>query len=161
MRSARRSVAVTVAAAALAAAALAACSSSHHAREVDAERAGKLLIDRNWIDVMPRQKEDRLHVFRFVPKMGGGVYQDRNVYKGEFELFMFKAQKGELTLRFPDRSETYKTGFKIERVDGPEPFDLKLTLDRSPRGPRVYYSVEAQTGDLDALLARQLPDDRN
>jgi hypothetical protein len=131
-----------------------ACSSRGRApREVDAADAGRLLIDRNWIDEMPQSPKDRLHVFRFVPKMGGGVYQDRTLFRGEFELFVFKAAKRELSFRFPDSGERYQTTFKIEEVDGPEPFDLRLTLERSPRGPRIYYGVRDEHGDLDASLA--------
>jgi len=132
--------------------AITACSSGHRTKEVDADEAARLLVDRNWIDVMPKDPQDRLHVFRFVPSMGGGVYQDRTLYRGEFELFRFKADKRELAFDFPDRSERYRTTYKIERVDGPRPFDLKLTLDRSPRGPSVYYGMRQDRGDLDAML---------
>ena len=95
--------------------------------------------------------------------MGGGVYQDRNVFKRRVRAVhvpgkVDKAgQGGRADFRFPDQRRAYKTGSTIERVDGPAPFDLKLTLDRSPRGPRVYYSVEAQTGDLDSFLAAHAP----
>jgi hypothetical protein len=131
----------------------AACSSGHQTREVGPDDAARLLLDRNWIDVMPRSQDDRLHVFRFVPKMGGGVFQDRRLFKGEFELFTFKVNKNEIRFDFPDQHERYQTSYKIEDVDGPEPFDLKLTLERSPRGPRVYYGMRRETGDLDGFLA--------
>jgi hypothetical protein len=133
--------------------AIAACGSRPAAREVDAEDAGRLLIDRNWIDVMPETPKDRLHVFRFVPDMGGGVYQDRTLFRGEFELFLFKVAKREISFDFPDNHERYRTSYTIEEVDGPKPFDLKLTLGRSPRGPRIYYGVRKERGDLDASLA--------
>lgn len=128
-----------------------ACGSRSTAVEPD--EAARLLVDRNWIDVMPRDAQDRLHVFRFTPSMGGGVFQDRTVFRGEFELFTFKLDGGSLQFWFPDRDERYRSGYTIERVAGPPPFDLKLTLDRSPRGPRIYYGTEAATGDLDTFLA--------
>ncbi len=137
---------------------VAACSShGSQAREVGPDDAGRLLIDRNWIDEMPDSPQDRLHVFRFVPKMGGGVYQDRTLYRGEFELFTFKAEKRELAFDFPDNHERYRTAYKIEEVDGPKPFDLRLTLARSPRGPRIYYGIRNERGDLDAALAALAP----
>jgi hypothetical protein len=132
--------------------AITACSSGHRTKELDAGDAARLLVDRNWIDVMPKDPQDRLHVFRFVPSMGGGVYQDRTLYRGDFELFRFRADRGELSFDFPDRSERYRATYKIESVDGPEPFDLKLTIDRSPRGPSVYYGMRRERGDLDAML---------
>src|SRR4051812_31444438 len=69
--------------------ALTACSSKSKA--VDGDEAQKLLIDRNWIDRMPETERDKLYVYRFVPNMGGGVYQDRTIFKGTFELFKFEA----------------------------------------------------------------------
>ena len=55
---------------------------------------------------------------------------------------------------WPPPAERELIGKSIERVDGPEPFDLKLTLDRSPRGPRVYYGRSAEGASFDAELAR-------
>jgi len=127
-----------------------------HARQdaVGGKEAARLLVDRNWLDVWPHDKDDRLHVFRFTPSMGGGVYQDRTVFRGEFELFTFAIREDELSFDLPHTGEHVQTRFKIERVDGPEPFDLRLTLDRSPRGPRVYYGRTAEGASLDAELAR-------
>jgi hypothetical protein len=136
--------------------AAAACGSdvTPSTRVADAE-APKLLIDRNWIDHMPQTHADRLHVFRFVPTMGGGVFQDRTLFKGEFELFVFKAHERDLDLVFPHNGDRVKTGYRIDKVDGPAPFDLRLTLDDSPRGPRVYYGIRAETDPHgDALEAR-------
>lgn len=81
--------------------AVTACSSGSKA--VDRDEAARLLIDRNWIDVMPTSHDDRLHVFRFTPKMGGGVFQDRTVFRGEFELFTFRLTDDGIAFVFPDR----------------------------------------------------------
>lgn len=125
---------------------------------VPARDRAKLLIDRNWLDVWPERHSDRIHVVRFVPSMGGGVFQDRTVFQGEFELFAFDLHGDVIDLRLPHTGEHVVTHYTIEKVSGPEPFDLKLTLDTNPRGPRVYYSIRAQGGrtaaELDAQLAR-------
>ncbi|MEM6954361.1 MAG: hypothetical protein AAF411_04275 [Myxococcota bacterium] len=116
---------------------LAACSGE--APSLTPQEAASQLIDRNWIDAWPESKDDRLHVFRFVPSMGGGVHQDRNVFEGEFELFTFEATGDEIRFRFPGREEVHTTSYRIEPVDGPQPFTHRLVLDDSPRGPDVYY----------------------
>jgi len=126
-------------------------------RAVPTDQAPKLLIDRNWIDAWPEAHDDHLFVARFVPSMGGGVFQDRTVFQGQFELFVFHTHGDQLKVHLPHTGEHVDTKFRIERVDGPEPFDLKLTLDANPRGPRVYYSVEAQRGTTAAALDAQLP----
>jgi hypothetical protein len=133
---------------------LAACGSSATSDAVPADEARKLLIDRNWLDRMPETERDRLHVYRFVPNMGGGVYQDRTLYKGTFELFKFKATGDEIKFDLPETKEKVRSAYAIEPVTGPKPFDLRLTIYESPRGPKVYYGMRNENGqDLEALLA--------
>jgi hypothetical protein len=131
-----------------------ACSGKPSA-SVDARDARQLLLDRNWLDRMPETTRDRLHVYRFVPTMGGGVFQDRTLYKGTFELFRFDVTGGEIKFDLPETHQRVTSAFRIERVDGPAPFDLKLTIDDDPRGQRIYYGMRAEH-DVDgrALEAR-------
>ncbi len=112
---------------------------------VPADDAAQLLTDRNWMDAWPHDKGERLHVFRFTPSMGGGVYQDRTLYKGTFELFVYRVQRDAILFTLPETEEQVRAKFRIERVKGPRPFDLRLTLENSPRGPSVYYGREAET----------------
>jgi len=139
-------------------AALAACSSSHKSsRIVDDAEARKLLLDRNWIDRMPETERDKLHVYRFVPTMGGGVYQDRTLYKGTFELFRFTTAGDEIRFDLPETHQDVTSKFHIETVDGPAPFDLKLVIPADPRGPQVYWGIRAETDrDGHALEQRLL-----
>lgn len=142
-------------------AALAACSSSKPSHAVEASEAAKLLIDRNWIDRMPENHTDKLHVYRFVPTMGGGVYQDRTLFKGTFELFKFEATGDRVRIVLPETRTKVLTAYQIEAVDGPKPFDLKLTIAEDPRGGGVYYGIRAETDRAgEALEARlaALPD---
>ena len=123
---------------------------------VSEAEARELLENRNWLDTWPSTKDDRLRVYRFTPAMGGGVFQDRTLFRGNFELFNYEVEGARLQFRFPDADEVLTSRFRIERVHGPEPFDLRLTLDPSPRGPSVYFGREAETGDtrLHELLER-------
>src|SRR3954471_23836440 len=131
-------------ASAVAALAVTACSKAPD--HLSASDAAGVLINRNWLDRMPESQTDRLHVYRFVPSMGGGVYQDRTLFKGTFELFMFKVERGDhLVFDLPETHEKVTSQFKIERVDGPAPFDLKLTIYTDPRGPHVYFGMRAET----------------
>src|SRR5258705_1727791 len=123
--------------------ALAACSKK--SASIAGDEAKQLLIDRNWLDRMPETERDRLHVYRFVPNMGGGVFQDRTLYKGTFELFTFEATGDEIRFNLPETGEKPTSHYTIESVDGPEPFDLKLTIPDDPRGPKVYYGWPGET----------------
>jgi hypothetical protein len=133
-----------------------ACSSkSPPSARLSPDDARDVLIDRNWIDRMPETTTDRLHVYRFVPSMGGGVYQDRTLFKGTFELFMFKVERGDhIVFNLPETHEQVTSQFAIEKITGPGPFDLKLTLSTDPRGPHEYYSIRAET-DRDGQLLEQ------
>jgi hypothetical protein len=113
--------------------------------EVVGEEARELLENRNWLDRWPTTKDDRLRVYRFTPAMGGGVFQDRTLFRGTFELFNYEAHADRIQFRLPDADEVITARYRIERVHTPEPFDLKLTLDPSPRGPAVYYGRSAET----------------
>jgi hypothetical protein len=129
--------------------ALGACSSKHASLD-----AKQLLIDRNWLDRMPETERERLHVYRFVPSMGGGVFQDRTLYKGTFELFKFSVTGDKLHFVLPETHDEVTSKFTIEQVDGPAPFDLKLTIDGDPRGPHVYFGMRSET-DRDGHLLEQ------
>jgi hypothetical protein len=139
--------------AALAALAFTACKSSS-TTEVSGEEAKDLLLDRNWLDRMPETERERLHVYRFVPSMGGGVYQDRTLYKGTFELFMFEHTAKEIRFNLPETGDKVTSSYTIEKVDGPEPFDLKLTIPDDPRGPKVYFGMRSET-DRNGLVLEQ------
>jgi hypothetical protein len=122
-----------------------ACGRAAAPRHVPPDEAKTLLLDRNWIDVWPESDAQPLHVYRFVPSMGGGVYQDRTLYAGRFELFAFETDGTTIRFDLPHAKQRAETRFAIERVDGPEPFDLRLTLASPPRGPAVYYGRSAET----------------
>ena len=136
--------------------AVSACSSSPStkSRIVDDAEARKLLLDRNWIERMPESERERFHVYRFVPSMGGGVFQDRTLYKGTFELFRFETAGDEIRFDLPETDTKVVSKFRIERVDGPEPFDLKLIIPADPRGPQVYYGMRSET-DRDGMKLEQ------
>jgi hypothetical protein len=135
-------------------AALAACSSSKPSSAVSSEEAKSLLIDRNWLDTYPQTERDKLHVYRFVPSMGGGVFQDRTLFKGVFELFSFSATGTEIKFTLHETHDEVTSAYTIEPVEGPAPFDLKLTISDDPRGPKIYYGIKAET-DVDGHLLEQ------
>jgi hypothetical protein len=136
---------------------LAATACSKSSEQLSASDARDVLINRNWIDRMPENTTDRLHVYRFVPSMGGGVYQDRTLFKGTFELFMFKVERGDhIVFDLPETHQRVSSQFAIEHVSGPEPFDLKLTIFSDPRGPHVYYGMRSETDRDGHLLEERL-----
>lgn len=120
------------------------------------EQARQLLVNRNWLSKMPEGRKDRFQVFRFIPEFNhSGVYQDRTLYAGGFELFGFEATGEELRfnlLHTGDRRATRYHVDELRRGEGAGPFDLRLQLDRSPRGPATYYGWRSEgQGDQEGL----------
>lgn len=136
--------------------ALAACSHGKPSKQISADEAKSLLIDRNWLDRMPETERDHLFVYRFVPNMGGGVFQDRTLYKGTFELFHFEATGDEIRFNLPETKTKVTSSYKIEAVDGPASFDIKLTIPDDPRGPKVYFGWRNETDQSGMLLEQRL-----
>ncbi len=134
---------------------LAACSKpATHA--LPPEQAKQILINRNWIDRLPQKVTDKLKVYRFVPSMGGGVFQDRTIFFGTFELFAFEATGEQIRFNMLHTGDKRTSRYTIEelREKGPEGVDLRLTISDDPRGPKSYYGWRNETGgsDLDAHL---------
>jgi hypothetical protein len=130
--------------------------SSHKAKVLPPDEAKRLLIDRNWVDRLPEKIDDKIHVFRFVPNMGGGVYQDRTIFAGAFELFLFSQDGQAIKFDLIHTGEKRLSPFMIEELatPGKEGVDLQLTIAESPRGPSVYYGWRNEGRDLDAHLAQ-------
>ncbi len=110
-----------------------------------AHEAAALLENRNWIDHWPQSADEKLFVYRFTPQMGGGVFQDRTLFKGQFELFVYEIKGDEIRIQWPHTKQRDRVRFHIESVKGPKPFDLRLVLDGASRGPTVYYGRSRET----------------
>lgn len=115
-------------------------------RTLPPDEAAEVLINRNWLDRWPTNEQERLHVYRFTPSMGGGVFQDRTLFAGEFELFTYQVDGEHLTIQWPNSKEEDRMVFRVQRVSGPAPFDLRLELTTPSRGPRTYWGRSVETG---------------
>ena len=118
----------------------------------------RLVVDRLWIDHVPRNDRDTVRVFAAVSKQAMGLFQATSQWRGAFEAFRFEASGGELRLVFPQTGDRETVRAKARRCnDGG--MDYCLELDGASRGVRRYYSREGwEIGggqDLDAV-ARQL-----
>lgn len=149
------SVTIAMALALALAAVPAGCSSDAGTSALPGSEARKLMENRNWLDRWPTSEDERLYVYRFTPEMGGGVFQDRTLFAGRFELFTYQLGDDVVVIRWPDRApgggveETIH--YQIDQVAGPEPFDLRLTLRGTSLGPKVFYGIRSETGTAGAL----------
>jgi hypothetical protein len=146
----------TLASAALLALAAAGCAKTTTTNALPPDEARSLLVERNWIDHLPANEKDRLHVYRFVPSMGGGVFQDRTLFFGSFELFTFEHTGDEIRFNLLHTGDKATSRYTIEALPPSEakgPLDLRLTIDGDPRGPKIYYGARREgSRDLDESL---------
>lgn len=136
------------------------CQRAPAATALAPNEARSLLTERNWIDKLPESAEEKLHVYRFVPSMGGGVYQDRTLYAGQFELFTFEATGEEIRFNLHHTGQKLSSRYRIEALPPGQtkgPLDLKLTVENDPRGPKVYYGARREKADLDEALRALAP----
>ena len=134
---------------------LAAACSKPATHALPPEQAKKILLDRNWLDRVPQKVDDKLHVYRFVPSMGGGVFQDRTIFFGTFELFTFEADGQRIRFNLLHTGDKRISKYTIEELatPGPDGVDLQLTIDDDPRGPKRYYGWRNEGRDLDGHLS--------
>ncbi len=116
------------------------------------DEAAALLDKRIWLDREPRSPRDEFHVLAFNRRSSTGVFQHGTVWKGQYEIFLYEAQKGRIDMKLPGSHKRVQTGFTVERVRRGDA-DVKLTLDRAPVGPTVYYGYNFEGHDADAWLA--------
>jgi hypothetical protein len=92
--------------------------------------------------------------------MGGGVFQDRTLFAGQFELFTFKLDHDNIDFNLPHKQQRVLSHFAVRRVQGHAPFDLELTIDADPRGPHRYYGFSnerAEEANLETLVNSRSP----
>lgn len=114
----------------------------------------KLVLDRVWIDHMPRNDRDQLSAFVAITDEPIGVFQTTSVWKGHFEMFRYEAHGGELRLLFPQDNtrESVKAHAKKCSEDG---FDYCLELDGASRGVKRYFSRKGW--EIDQRAVRSAP----
>lgn len=136
------------------------------ARALPPEQARSLLENRTWLSKMPESRREPFQLFRFMPEMNSsGIYQDRTVFAGAFELFHYESSGDEIRFNMVHTGERKTAHYTIEPLrpgEGPADFDLRLTVERSPRGGVTYYGW-SQEGrgkleDLDRELGKRLPE---
>jgi hypothetical protein len=100
---------------------------------------GALVLDRIWIDHVPKHDRDQISVFAAVSQESFGVFQTASAWKGHFELFRYEAHGDEIRILYPQDSHTERAKTKARRCSHQD-FDYCLELDGASRGVKRYYS---------------------
>ena len=109
----------------------------HHTRP-----APELVLDRVWIDHLPRGEKDPLQLFVALEDGATGLFGHSSIWQGKFERFRFtERSSGKLRLVFPQSGseEQVEVEAKTCAVTG---FDMCLEVSGSGHGVKRYYSRE-------------------
>lgn len=106
-----------------------------------AARVEQLVLDRIWIDHLPKHERDQINAFVAITDEPIGIFQTTSVWKGQFELFRYEAHGGELRIVYPQNNDRDRVQAKARRCDH-DGFDYCLELKGASRGVKRYYSAE-------------------
>lgn len=105
--------------------------------EVELDR--RLIADRLWIDHIPRNDKDVIHLFAMLSEQSAGVFQATSQWRGNYEVFRYEAQGGELRLVYPQTGDRETARAKARRCNEGG-MDFCLELEGASRGVKKYYS---------------------
>lgn len=114
-----------------------------HAQGAQVPAAGdsRLVLDRLWIDHVPKNDRDTVQVFAALSEEAFGVFQQTSAWKGGYEIFQFEAQGDQLRMVFPQDGTNAKVRATARRCNEAG-MDYCLELSGGNRGVKRYYSME-------------------
>lgn len=101
----------------------------------------KLVVDRIWIDHIPRNDRDTFQLFVAITEQPFGIFQATSQWKGQYELFQYEQNGGELRIHYGqtgDKERVKATAVKCDEKG----MDYCLELKGASRGVKKYYSME-------------------
>ena len=98
-----------------------------------------LVLDRIWIDHIPKNDRDVINVFVAITEEPFGVFQASSQWKGAYELFRYEAHGDEIRLLYPQSNEREKVKTRATKCNERQ-MDYCLELDGATRGVKKYYS---------------------
>ncbi len=101
----------------------------------------KLVLDRIWIDHIPRNDRDVFNLFVAITEQPFGIFQATSQWKGQYELFQYEANGDELRLHFGQTGDKDRVKAVATKCDE-KGMDYCLELKGSSRGVKRYYSME-------------------
>jgi len=118
----------------------------------------KLVLDRIWIDHIPRNDRDVFNLFVAITEQPFGIFQATSQWKGQYELFQYEAHGDEMRIHYGQTGEKDRVKAKATKCNE-KGMDYCLELKDSSRGVKRYYSMEDWVIDgrmdtLDHLRAR-------
>jgi len=104
-----------------------------------AQDGEQLVLDRIWIDHIPRNDRDTVNVFAAISEEPFGVFQAASSWKGAYELFRYEGKGNELKIHYPQSNDRETVKHKATRCSENQ-MDFCLEMSGGSRGVKRYYS---------------------
>ncbi len=111
-----------------------------HARPAAVD-GDSLVADRLWIDHLPRNERDTIHVFAVLTEEQIGLFQSVSAWQGAYELFKFERSGDKLRAVFPQTGSKETFAVRARRCDEGS-MDFCLELSGGNHGVKRYYSMK-------------------
>jgi hypothetical protein len=99
----------------------------------------QLVLDRIWIDHIPRNDRDTIQVFAAISEEPFGVFQAASTWKGAYELFRYEPSGNTLKVVYPQTNDKETVKHNARRCSENQ-MDFCLELSGGSRGVKRYYS---------------------
>lgn len=99
----------------------------------------QLVLDRIWIDHIPKNDRDTIQVFAAISEEPFGVFQAASTWKGSYELFRYEASGNTLKIVYPQSNDKDTVKHNARRCSENQ-MDFCLELSGGSRGVKRYYS---------------------
>jgi hypothetical protein len=103
-----------------------------------AQDGEQLVLDRIWIDHIPKNDRDTIQVFAAISEEPFGVFQAASSWKGNYELFRYEAHGNELRVIYPQDGKRESVKHNARRCSENQ-MDFCLELSGG-KGVKRYYS---------------------
>jgi hypothetical protein len=103
-----------------------------------AQDGEQLVLDRIWIDHIPKNDRDTVQVFVAISEEPFGVFQAASSWKGAYELFRYEAHGNELRVVYPQTNSRETVKHNAKRCSENQ-MDFCLELSGG-KGVKRYYS---------------------
>jgi hypothetical protein len=102
----------------------------------------KILVDRIWIDHIPKSERETVQLFALHGEEEIGVFHAATRWRGAYEGFRYSEKGGELKIVFPQTGEKETVRTRARRCNDARGMDFCLELDGGSHGVKRYYSRE-------------------
>jgi hypothetical protein len=113
------------------------------------DAARNMLLNRPWLDEFPAKPEQKFVAYVFSDELVGVHDRAESAYRHLIEIFSFRMDQEKILYLFPHDQRKAETAYKIEKIQGGQHFNLRITLTKDPQmGGKTYVYFSHTEWDI-------------